>query len=844
MAHQDVADESSDSGYDSEEERLQARAQRQARSGQVRADMARQSTLLHAYRQRQEERWRVEEAAARAKMQQQQEQQEQHGDQRAERGSAASWVPAQGHAVHGLERSARWLRSVQEHERQWAALEAATAPAASSSDSSSAGSGGPGQPARLGYDDVPWPPCSADAYLWSLAELEQQRAQHAKQPQPQQQQQQQQQRRGAGGGGDQRHARAERRAYARACLRYHPDKFVARWGQLLEEGERARVLARVQEVAQALNDAWAQQARDKAAGGGECGSASPSLGDGTPSPTCWEQDYSGQPAQLQLDDHEVLLLTAWLRCGAWLHPQCWKLLEVDLLETGAEARFTEAREEHEPQAWQALRELEEAAQQRGHARAQGAPPAAPLRLLVRLKGGKAAVEARFCPTSGALLALARRGTAFPETWALREHRDWGAAAGGLRFPALSLQATASGMQEYVAEAVEATPACAAAAAAMARSAAALRYARPPSFAAPRFAAGARADTPAFHTASGHLLVEPRVNGVRCAMLLDSGASGFVVSPAFAAQLGDEALPAFGSLSVGSTASRFRRAATFQLGPLLIESPLLMEMRCDHLPGVPRPLAGIVGYEVFQRCVIVVPPRPPPPPVGAHSLSPAAALAHGVLAARQPPRPRDKVPCTIRILDPAHVPADATPASLAAPPAGRAPAAAARRGAGAPLAAPAGAAQEGAWLPLTMLSSLPHVEATVWPSPGGHGRRVLLMLDTGAGGTDVLLNAAGAEALGLLGEPAAAAGAGSAARPPPAVVSGLGGTAMHVETRLLHRVQLGAAVFTNVGCHVVGESMGGMDLSAYTHGIAAGGLLGRCTLVFDYPRGRLGVIPQH
>ena len=112
-------------------------------------------------------------------------------------------------------------RALQLHERLWAALEgrstAATPHSHSSSIIISSSSDG-----RIAYADVPWPPLECGDYLLALAALEQQQQQ-----QPLQQQQQRQRR------------RAQRRAYARACLRWHPDKFVSRWGRLLLEAVAA-----------------------------------------------------------------------------------------------------------------------------------------------------------------------------------------------------------------------------------------------------------------------------------------------------------------------------------------------------------------------------------------------------------------------------------------------------------------------------------------------------------------------------------------------------------------------------------------------------------------------------
>jgi hypothetical protein len=47
-----------------------------------------------------------------------------------------------------------------------------------------------------------------------------------------------------------------RRAYTRACLRWHPDKFLHRFSRLVHEEEFEAIMAMVQEVAQGINQAY------------------------------------------------------------------------------------------------------------------------------------------------------------------------------------------------------------------------------------------------------------------------------------------------------------------------------------------------------------------------------------------------------------------------------------------------------------------------------------------------------------------------------------------------------------------------------------------------------------
>jgi len=52
---------------------------------------------------------------------------------------------------------------------------------------------------------------------------------------------------------------AQRAAFWEASLRWHPDKFLRRFGEALAPADRERTLARVQAIAQELNGAWSER---------------------------------------------------------------------------------------------------------------------------------------------------------------------------------------------------------------------------------------------------------------------------------------------------------------------------------------------------------------------------------------------------------------------------------------------------------------------------------------------------------------------------------------------------------------------------------------------------------
>ena len=100
--------------------------------------------------------------------------------------------------------------------------------------------------------DIPWPPVDCPtAYLQGLVRLELHLVTTT----------------AVGGDADMGRAmqhggfRAARRAYAKACLRWHPDKFQHRLGRALGEGQAEGILARVQGISQGINRAWEEVQR-------------------------------------------------------------------------------------------------------------------------------------------------------------------------------------------------------------------------------------------------------------------------------------------------------------------------------------------------------------------------------------------------------------------------------------------------------------------------------------------------------------------------------------------------------------------------------------------------------
>ena len=116
----------------------------------------------------------------------------------------AHGAPSSKKSKRAATRAARWAA----HESKWAALLA---------DAASA------EP--IAYEDVPWPPTTRGAVSSC-----------------------------AGRGAD----AAKRRTYRRFVLRWHPDKFAARFGARLVDADKERVMERVHDVSRAVVEEWAE----------------------------------------------------------------------------------------------------------------------------------------------------------------------------------------------------------------------------------------------------------------------------------------------------------------------------------------------------------------------------------------------------------------------------------------------------------------------------------------------------------------------------------------------------------------------------------------------------------
>ena len=108
------------------------------------------------------------------------------------------------------------------------------------------------------------------------------------------------------------------------------------------------------------------------------------------------------------------------------------------------------------------------------------------------------------------------------------------------------------------------------------------------------------------TRTGHLLIEPMINGkYRGKFILDTGAGGpTVIDQKLSKDINAEKLgeTVIGSL-YGPFDSSILQIASVQVGPMIIQNPKAITMDLQFLTnafGVK--IAGIVGYDLFSRCV--------------------------------------------------------------------------------------------------------------------------------------------------------------------------------------------------------------------------------------------------
>lgn len=525
--------------------------------------------------------------------------------------------------------------------------------------------------------------------------------------------------------------------------------------------------------------------------------------------TSWDVDNQGVPHSLHLDDHEVTVLVAWLRTGAWASPVLRPNLSISV------------------------------------------PPSTPpnqnedtMTLIVRLKAmGSVYVIMTLDKHTARAVKMDVHLCGDKETWEFGEWRESEHASGvSVAHPTLFEHSSIDGAPQLLEVAdVHLSPSVYRGDATQLGFEFELEsalYSMPTVPLVPHdttFLPDVPAAVPAWRTKSGHVVVKATVLGVEkmesdcddnCDryFILDTGASGFVIEPSAADELG---LSSFGEVYItgmaGKLMGKFRKGKSFRLGPLELKDPVMMEMSCSGLvQGGPGPVVGIVGFDVFRRAVVDIPavvhstesrPR-------ADVTSLATAMALSVM-----PKPKEEKNVESEIYIYVYHPENEAALHVE----GNIPV---------------------TWVPVTMLSALPHVEVQLSPPPTaaahaddsrGQRQSYLMMIDTGAGGMDMMLNSSAAQALGMASPPGANNGHNSGQRS----IRGVGGSAVNpvvFNNSLLKRVRIGEKEFSNVTCLVASPGAGGgVELSHASAGILCGDLLKRVRIIMDLPRSRMAII---
>ncbi|KAK3250232.1 hypothetical protein CYMTET_40386 [Cymbomonas tetramitiformis] len=471
----------------------------------------------------------------------------------------------------------------------------------------------------------------------------------------------------------------------------------------------------------------------------------------------WEADHTGVAQALELDDWEATLLCTWIKTGHWLHPEAQSLLDITLAPP-VDATTADVQDV----------------------------------LQLQLTGGKVRAELTLSadkrwPVSVRLLVYGDE-----ETWDLQ---SWQPLLNDRLFPSSIINCPAAGGKHtYMVTSSRVGPQQP------------VLFNLPTSATSGGVAPGVtfeepRSKVPMQWVRSGHILVWPLVNSRQIGpFILDTGASGMVMTPAAAEELD---LPAFGELWVagvgGAVRSQFRQGESLTLGGMEMDAPLFMEMKLDGIVnGAEMPVAGIIGYDLLRHATLEVPAR-------SQSLtdtSPFLYVAHPSRGA-----------C----------------------------------GAGGGGGGVGEEEEEEWWVPLRFVANVPHVAAR-FPRFGkleegqtAAEEEELFMLDSGAGGAQCIFHGRAVSRLELLESLPDSAGY-ARVRGVSDAEKGVGqSSGLRARTAQLDWLQLvGGHRFEDVKTMLPTD--GGFDLSEHTCGMLCGDLLSTCGIIYDYPRRRICIQP--
>mmetsp|Transcript_36269 Transcript_36269/g.80722 ORF Transcript_36269/g.80722 Transcript_36269/m.80722 type:complete len:304 (+) Transcript_36269:2-913(+) len=276
-------------------------------------------------------------------------------------------------------------------------------------------------------------------------------------------------------------------------------------------------------------------------------------------------------------------------------------------------------------------------------------------------------------------------------------------------------------------------------------------------------------------------------------------------------------------------------------------------------GAPGEVIGIVGYDIFRRAVVEVPQMLDSGPGSASIITPHPAPVTEPSRPLQSPdaaQPLARTPAASSAQGQSFAPAvSASSTTSSEAPTKLAPSASPlqpsrQKQFSLVLHNPDQYGEEQAarwvWHPVKMIASLPHVEVR-FQDASGAPLDVMLMLDTGACGADIMLHSRAMRELNLgLGRGLAGSGqrngSGSGSKSSYHFVRGVGGDngdSVRVEVVDLPWVEISNIRFGKVKCMYAG--VGGLDISLYSSGIICGDLVARLAMVIDYSRRRIGFL---
>ncbi len=499
------------------------------------------------------------------------------------------------------------------------------------------------------------------------------------------------------------------------------------------------------------------------------------------SASSWSGDHTGMSSYLEFDDHELVLLVSWARSGLWSSPAVRRLLVVDVISTAAD---------------------------------EAGCPVATVRLRIRDGRVSGTVVVDMTTMKPRRIAFHLRS----ESEKL-EFLDWAETPDGIQYPKKIEYDTMSGTNLLHVHSVVAGDET--------------NDVHRPSFAMPvcldmpldtEFRGPTTHELPAWITHSGHLLVRAAIDGEHESAgywLFDTGASGSVVDSAAAARLG---LEAFGSFKVkgmaGDLDGKFRECKTMELGPLKVRDMLMMEMDCSGLVrGGPGPVVGIIGCDILSRAVFDIPRIVQRKSVNSGMVdvdgvdgedrevtSLAAAMAVSMQQKKEGSLPvHGSREITITMHDPRIEPK---------------------------------IRDESKWMKVRWVSSLPHLDITC--HNGDVRDSIMFMIDSGAGGMQLMMNGLTAAQLKLLEPDVKGQAGGRGTR----TVRGVGGSS--TSSIRLQQKRLKITIGDNdsmkdVDCLVAEDGIqGGVELSHYTGGVLCNDVLVNYRLVLDLARDRIAI----